>query len=159
MILPFKKQSQNLLSKAACLVVGMLFGAALSAAGVVGLYQTHPRLEFQRVVDVYDGDTIKVDFLCNEPLVCTSMPIRLRGVDTPEIRGECQAEKAAAIAARNFTKRVLNEGTITISNMDRGKYFRIVADVYVDGSSLAQMLIDAGHGRAYDGGRRLSWCS
>ena len=42
--------------------------------------------------------------------------------------------------------------------MQRGKYFRILADVYVDGISLADNLIKAGHARVYDGGKRLGWC-
>ena len=33
---------------------------------------------------------------------------------------------------------------------------RVVADLVIDGESLVAMLIDAGHGRAYDGGRRGS---
>ena len=33
---------------------------------------------------------------------------------------------------------------INLKNMERGKYFRIAADVYVDGESLADMLIEAG---------------
>ena len=32
---------------------------------------------------------------------------------------------------------------ITLKNMERGKYFRIAADVIVDGESLADMLIEA----------------
>ena len=33
---------------------------------------------------------------------------------------------------------------IDLKNMGRGKYFRIVADVYVDGGNLAETLIDSG---------------
>jgi micrococcal nuclease len=42
--------------------------------------------------------------------------------------------------------------------MDRGKYFRILADVYVDGENLTDLLISAGHARPYDGGKREGWC-
>ena len=42
--------------------------------------------------------------------------------------------------------------------MQRGKYFRILADVYIDGKNLADDLIKAGHARSYDGGKRLGWC-
>ena len=36
---------------------------------------------------------------------------------------------------------------------------RVVADLVLDGHSLSESLIAAGHGRAYDGGKRGSWCA
>jgi len=48
---------------------------------------------------------------------------------------------------------------INLKNMERGKYFRIAADVYVDGESLADMLIEAGMAVKYDGGKKThKWC-
>ena len=46
---------------------------------------------------------------------------------------------------------------IELRNMKRGKYFRIVADVYVDGMSLAQMLLEAGLAKPYDGRKKPKW--
>ena len=42
--------------------------------------------------------------------------------------------------------------------MQRGKYFRVLADAYIDDKNLADSLIKAGHARVYDGGKRLGWC-
>ncbi len=43
--------------------------------------------------------------------------------------------------------------------MHRGKYFRIVADVYVDGKSLAESLIEANLGVPYYGKTKIKdWC-
>ena len=42
---------------------------------------------------------------------------------------------------------------ISLKNMERGKYFRIAADVIVDGESLVDMLIEAGMAVRYDGGK------
>ena len=48
---------------------------------------------------------------------------------------------------------------ITLKNMERGKYFRIAADVIVDGENLADQLIDAGVAVKYDGGKKThKWC-
>ena len=48
---------------------------------------------------------------------------------------------------------------INIKNMERGKYFRIAADVIVDGESLGDMLIEAGMAVRYDGGKKThKWC-
>lgn len=43
--------------------------------------------------------------------------------------------------------------------MDRGKYFRIVADVYLDGKNLGDILVKEDHAVAYDGGTKTKdWC-
>ncbi|MBT3923911.1 MAG: hypothetical protein HOF21_15195 [Nitrospina sp.] len=48
---------------------------------------------------------------------------------------------------------------ITLKNMERGKYFRIAADVFVDGENLADMLIEAGVAVRYGGGKKVhKWC-
>ena len=48
---------------------------------------------------------------------------------------------------------------INLKNMERGKYFRIAADIYVDGESLADMLIEAGMAVRYDSGKKThKWC-
>ena len=46
---------------------------------------------------------------------------------------------------------------IKLKNMRRGKYFRIVADVYVDGVNLAKELNRVGLGKEYGGGTRPTW--
>ena len=60
--------------------------------------------------------------------------IRVAGVDTPEIRGKSPAEKALAIEARDRVRELLtNAKTIDLLNVERGKYFRLVASVRIDG--------------------------
>ena len=44
---------------------------------------------------------------------------------------------------------------INLKNMERGKFFRIVADVYVDGENFAEALIDSGMAVKYDGGKKI----
>ena len=61
-----------------------------------------PPISYGKVVKVYDGDTITVA----TPLDNTRAPIyhfsvRLRGIDSPEIRGKTPEEKAAALKARS----------------------------------------------------------
>ena len=49
---------------------------------------------------------------------------------------------------------------INLKNMERGKYFRITADVIADGESLGDMLIEAGMAVKYDGGKKThKWFS
>jgi micrococcal nuclease len=111
------------------------------------------------VTSIYDADTFRVNIAGWPPVIGQRIPIRVLGVDAPEIRGKCQAEKIAARKAKQFTVALLRGGqVIELRNIQRGKYFRLLADVFVDGQSLATQLIGAGHARAYDGGHRQGWC-
>ncbi len=49
----------------------------------------------------YDGDTLTVDAE-PEPGLTARTSVRVDGIDTPEIRGGCPAEKALALQARDF---------------------------------------------------------
>ena len=79
--------------------------------------------------------------------------------DTPEIRGKCQYEKNLALEARDFVRSKLADAKeIKLTNLQRGKCFRVVANVVVDGVSLEQELLDNKLAYRYDGGKKLSWC-
>ena len=113
----------------------------------------------QRVVSVYDADTIRVSLKDWPVYLGDDIGIRVRGIDTPEIRGKCEREKTDARTARDYVKQRLSESnTISLHNIEPGKYFRLVADVQLDGTSLAQELINQGLARSYDGGHRQGWC-
>ena len=110
-----------------------------------------------RVVSVYDGDTLTVDA---EPWpdVTIRTRVRLAGVDTPEIRGKCQSEKDLAVRARDFVRTTVG-AQVQLTNVRPGKYAgRVIADVWVRGRKLSDMLIAEGLGRPYHGGRREGWC-
>ncbi len=127
------------------------------------------------VLNVYDGDTFTVrvhpgrDFYVNIwpgltinlglDNISIKTSVRLRGVDTPELRGKCEEEKVAARLARAFTIKAL-EGGATLTAVKKGKYAgRVIATVTLaGGEDLAEELIAAGLGRAYDGGKREGWC-
>lgn len=113
------------------------------------------------VVGVKDGDTIAVE-IPGLPATLNPVAVRLRGVDTPESggRAKCAAERNLARRATGFTRRVIAQGRrIEFAALDWDKYGgRIDAEVWVDGVSLADQLIAAGLARAYDGGKRGSWC-
>jgi endonuclease YncB( thermonuclease family) len=84
----------------------------------------------------------------------------VNGVDTPEIRGKCQYEKNLALKARDFVRdKLANAKEIKLTNLQRGKYFRVVANVVVDGVSLEQELLDNKLAYRYDGGRKVGWCN
>ncbi len=112
-----------------------------------------------KVINVYDGDTFRVNIDSLPPIVGKNIPIRVNGVDTPEIRGKCQYEKNLALEARDFVRNKLADATeIKLTNLQRGKYFRVVANVLVDGVSLERELLDNKLAYEYSGGKKLSWC-
>ena len=112
-----------------------------------------------KVISVYDGDTFRVNIDSLPPIVGKNIAIRVNGIDTPEIRGKCQYEKNLALDARDFVRNKLADAKeIKLTNLQRGKYFRVVANVLVDGVSLEQELLDNKLAYRYDGGKKLSWC-
>ncbi|WP_228160501.1 thermonuclease family protein [Marinobacter bohaiensis] len=111
------------------------------------------------VVRVYDGDTITVNVGEWPALLGHEIGVRVNGIDTPEIRGRCESEKALAYEARDLVRRILATARdIELRNLDRGKYFRVVADVYVDGQNLASHVLAAKLAYPYDGGTKQGWC-
>jgi endonuclease YncB( thermonuclease family) len=113
----------------------------------------------EEIVSIYDGDTFKIDLAGVHPLFGDDVSVRLFGVDTPEMRGSEDRVKLLAEKARKLTEQALmGAEKIELKNPRRGKYFRIIADVYVDGKSLAALLMKAGLGKAYDGeGAKPVW--
>lgn len=113
-----------------------------------------------RVTNVYDGDTFRVDIDQWPALIGKNAPIRINNIDTPELRAKCPSEKLLALKAKAFTKNKLNRAAkIELKHLNRGKYFRITADVFIDGENLAESLLAAGFAKIYSGkNKKQSWC-
>ena len=108
----------------------------------------------------YDGDTITFNLPNLHPIIGEKISVRVNGIDTPEIKGNCEKEKYKAQQAKEMVAEILKDAEqITLKNMERGKYFRIAADVLVDGEDLGDMLVEAGVAVRYDGGKKShKWC-
>ena len=108
----------------------------------------------------YDGDTIRFNLPGYPPKAGKDIRVRVNGIDTPEIKGKCKKEKYEAQQARDMVADILKGAEkINLKNMKRGKYFRIAADVIVDGENLADVLIEAGMAIKYNGGKKTyKWC-
>ena len=112
------------------------------------------------VTSVYDGDTFRANIPDFPELIGRNIGIRINGIDTPEIKGKCEQEKQLAFKAKRFTVEMLTKANvIEIRNLQRGKYFRIVADVYADGVNVADELVKENLAVVYDGGKKVKdWC-
>ena len=112
-------------------------------------------LEEVDIASVYDGDTFKINLNCSLAVYCEKVPVRVRGVDCPEMKGKTAKEKRLAQQAKAFTKDFLSQPPITLTHCGRDKYFRLLCDVSnAQGEDLAQALIQRGLGYAYDGGEK-----
>jgi len=110
----------------------------------------------------YDGDTATFDIDSVHPMLGKNAKIRVRGIDTPEIRGSDKCEKDLARAAKRLVKSELkNAKKVTLSNCGKGKYFRLVCDINYDGKNLKTILFKNKLAYSYEGGkkRKINWCN
>lgn len=107
------------------------------------------------IASVYDGDTFKINLNCSLAVYCEKVPVRVLGVDCPEIKGKTEREKRLAQKAKEFTKNFLKDGPISLENCGRDKYFRLLCAVKnARGQNLADELIKRNLGYRYYGGKK-----
>lgn len=110
------------------------------------------------LLSVTDGDTFRAD--CGNG----SEPIRIADIDAPEMGGDCEAERAGAVAARDALTALLAGRLVEVRPLYPDRYARTVAQVSVGGSDVGAMLIEAGLAKPWphDMGRALAprpeWC-
>ncbi|MFN9066796.1 MAG: thermonuclease family protein [Bdellovibrionales bacterium] len=110
----------------------------------------------------YDGDTLTVNIPNVHPLIGNKISVRVNGIDAPEKRGVKPCEKDRARTAQKLVQSLLKSAQrIDLRNVQRDKYFRILAEVWVDDLSIAEILIKNGLALPYDGGTKsldVNWC-
>ena len=85
--------------------------------------------------------------------------IRFYGVDTWESRTRNKEEKVKGLAAKAFTKDLLensDDGKFSIISYGTGKYGRVLGELFVKGheKSVNQLLLENGHAYEYEGGKK-----
>ena len=123
--------------------------------------KTYGDLNHVEYVSAYDGDTVTFNVYSMHPIVGQRIGVRINGIDTPELRTKDICERRKGIQARDVVRGLLSKGKIILlRNIQRGKYFRIVADIYVDGVSVANTLLNQGLAYVYTGGtkEKVNWC-
>ena len=111
------------------------------------------------VLRIADGDTFEARVQVWPGIAITTL-VRLRGIDTPELKARCPAERVKAEAARAKLTAILAEGAVEISRVGLDKFGgRIDAAASTRSTpDVAAAILQAGLGRSYSGGRRESWC-
>ncbi len=142
-----------------CGAAGSVLAAAILGGAGARAAEVLPGPVIADVVKVVDGDTLDVS-----ARVWLGQTVRIRvrldGVDTPELRGRCEGERAQAQEARSWLERQLAGHSIALRQVRFAKYAgRVVARVELDdGQDLSAMLLSAGLARPYHGGKREDWC-
>ena len=99
---------------------------------------------------VVDGDTIDVtiDLGFN---VWIKERLRLYGLNTPETRTKDLEEKEKGLKAKKYVENQVNSnsGQIQVLSLGRGKYGRVLAEIWVGKNNINELLISNGHAEVY----------
>jgi endonuclease YncB( thermonuclease family) len=110
----------------------------------------------------YDADTITVEIPEVHPLLGHQISVRVNGIDTAEMKGKAPCEKDRAVAAQQIVAKMLTGAKrINLHNVQRDKYFRVLADVEVDGQFIKDLLFKERLAYEYHGKNKkmIDWCS
>jgi endonuclease YncB( thermonuclease family) len=112
------------------------------------------------VLRVADGDTFEARVQVWPGIAITTL-VRLRDIDTPELKARCPQERAKAEAARAKLAAILSEGSVEISRVGLDKFGGRIDAAAATRSTpdVSAAILRAGLGRSYAGGRREGWCS
>ena len=108
------------------------------------------------VVKVVDGDTIDVDIDLGFGMSYKKQRVRMLGIDSPESRTRDLVEKKFGKASKAHLKSILESGGIQLVSHDKGKFGRILGELFIGDSSYSinQQMIDEHHAVAYTGGNK-----
>lgn len=100
------------------------------------------------VVSVFDGDTIRADIDLGLGVWKRHEPLRLFGINAPELRGETMAAgKAARDALRSrILEKYVRVRTIKDRTEKYGRYLAVITD---DLGEVNQWLVESGHAVRY----------
>jgi len=137
-------------------LLGLCMLAACASTG--GADRSELNVKF---LEVYDGDTFYVDLVGLPDVMGKRLGIRIKGIDTPEIRTKSSCEKKLGYKAKEALESLMvGARKIELLELERGKYFRLVASVKADGKDVASYLISKKLARPYDGGTKGGkWCT
>ena len=120
------------------------------------------------VLEVIDGDTFRarVDIWLGQSV---EVKVRLKRVDTPELRGKCAAEKKLALEAKEFAAKWLKENPAQLVGVHYGTYAgRVLATIERSrvlattknkgGDTLSAALLSQNLAKPYRG-RKAKWCA
>ena len=116
-----------------------------------------------KVVDVYDGDSVKIVFSLFEtdPLdyryVLYKWTCRLNNIDTPEIKTKKTSEKELGIKVRDILREKILNKMVKIKCHKFDKYGRLLVEIYLHDLCINDWLIENNYAKCYHGGKKTTW--
>jgi micrococcal nuclease len=108
-----------------------------------------------KIIRVIDGDTIDVDLDLGFDVWLRKQRVRLYGIDTPESRTSDAEEKKYGTLSKNKLKDFCKEDSwVNIETHvgdEKGKFGRILANIWLEETNVNQWLIDNKYAVAYFG--------
>jgi micrococcal nuclease len=97
-----------------------------------------------KITKVVDGDTAKGDIDLGFGMTYANQTIRFWGIDTPESRTRDLEEKYYGKLSAQYVKDrlIVGEKYQMRTEIDKGKFGRILGEFFIDGVSLNQQMID-----------------
>lgn len=122
------------------------------------------RFNCVKFVRNYDGDTITVDVPGVHAFFGNNLAVRVRGIDTPEVRGKSACEKEWGRSAKKLVESELSHAKRIDLQIDYkeklDKYGRLLANILYDKKNLAEVLLKHNMAVRYNGGHKekIDWC-
>jgi micrococcal nuclease len=105
-----------------------------------------------KIVEVIDGDTVKVDIDVGFNIWMSNLVIRMLGIDSPESRTQDPIEKSFGLLSKKRLEELLpvNSTQIVQTTVD-DKYGRILGDFIVNNESVSASLVRDAYAVPYNG--------
>jgi micrococcal nuclease len=113
-----------------------------------------------KIVDVYDGDTVKIVLNLSINSDYFRWNCRLSGINTPEIRTKNTKEKEFGLLVRDKLKERIENKILLIKCGEFDKYGRLLVEIYENNGQLFSInnwLIENNYAKPYDGGTKEEW--
>ena len=105
-----------------------------------------------KITSIYDGDTCRADIDLGFGLWIKDQPIRIYGIDCPEINTD------EGKAARDYADHILFCGRVVVMTTlkdKKEKYGRYLGKITLaDGGDYGSRMVEAGHATPYFGGTK-----
>jgi micrococcal nuclease len=108
-----------------------------------------------KIIRVIDGDTIDVDLDLGFDVWLRKQRVRLYGIDTPESRtSDAEEKKYGTLSKEKLKDFCKADSWVTIETHvgdEKGKFGRILANIWLEETNINQWLIDNKYAVAYFG--------